>query len=111
MIPDDVPIWLGKNLWANAMLGARGALTPIAIGSSRKMASQTLSISGKTAGGKYGTIANQPTPYAFDIYEYIMSLEKDSDNKVKFNIRYKSVDDDGIELWKDCRDNPIVVQL
>ena len=72
----------------------------------------TFSIRGKRDGEAYNTIAAYRTPYVFDMYNYMINLEKDSENKVKINLRYKTgVDDEGNEVWKDCKDNPIELKL
>jgi len=60
-----------------------------------------LSVRAKPRGQEYKTLAEYRCPYAFDMYEYLMSLEKDAENKVRFDIRYgMGKDGDGNEVWE-----------
>ena len=72
----------------------------------------TLSIRSKTDGDEYATPVGYQTPYVFEIYDYIMSQEKDEKNQVSVNVRYrKGVDSSGNEIWAYCAENPLPIPV
>jgi len=72
----------------------------------------TLSVRATGKGREYQTKESFWWVGVFDMYEYLMTLEKDSENKVKLNFRYNTGEDvDGNELWEDCADNPLTITL
>ena len=70
----------------------------------------TLSVRAKEKGSQALTKASFWWVYAFDMYEYLDTLERDSENKVRLNIRFKTgEDDEENEIWDDIKGNPLII--
>jgi len=70
----------------------------------------TISLRAKTRGAEYQTKVEYWQPYAFSMYDFLMSLERDSENRASFNLRYKTDEDsDGNEVWENWKYNPVSI--
>ena len=77
-----------------------------------KTAIPTLSIRSKVKGQEYEESVGYLTPYVFDMYDYVMSQPKNSDNQVLVNLRYQTgVDGSGNEIWAYYASNPLSIPV
>jgi hypothetical protein len=72
----------------------------------------TLSIRAKSKGQEYPSLVEMTHLHAFHMYDYLMSLETNADNKLKLNIRFSTgMNADGKEVWKPWSGNPLEITL
>ena len=48
-------------------------------------------------------------PGAFDMSDYLMTLDRDSKNEVHLNVKFQGKDEDGNVVWKDYSDKPVTI--
>jgi hypothetical protein len=78
----------------------------------------TLYVRAKGRGSPYSSSALAEGTYAFNMYDYYSTLEPDAENKVRFNFKFKTgEDEDGKEIWEELQDNkgkslnPVIIPL